>query len=81
VDGGVLLFTFAVAVATGLVFGIAPALGLSADLNQALKDGAPGHAAGGLRRNRPRRAGVAQVALALVLLVGSGCCCGVSRSA
>jgi putative ABC transport system permease protein len=74
VDGGVLLFTFVVAVATGVVFGIAPALGLSRpDLNQALKDGAPGHAAGGLRRNRGRNAlGVAQVALAIVLLVGSG---------
>ena len=71
-DGRVLLFSAAVALATGIVFGLAPALETSRlDLNEALKQGT--------RAGSNRRTGrlrdvfvVAEVALALVLLVGAG---------
>lgn len=72
IDGSVLLFAFVVAVSTGILFGLIPALRLSRpDLNQTLKDGASSHTAG--ERNRGRSAlAVAQVALAIVLLIGAG---------
>jgi putative ABC transport system permease protein len=72
-DGRVLAFTFAVALLTGVLFGLAPALATSgADLNETLKEGRRG-ATGGARRLRLRRAFViTEVALALVLLVGAG---------
>jgi putative ABC transport system permease protein len=71
VDGRVLAFNFAVAAATGIVFGLAPAFQLSrSDLNEALKSG---RTSGGLGRHRARSTFVVvQVALSLVLLVGSG---------
>jgi len=72
IDGTVLLFTLAVAVVTGLLFGIAPAIHASrADLHDALKDGA--RTAGESRGQWLRRSlVVAEVALALTLLVGAG---------
>ncbi|HEV2149542.1 MAG TPA: ABC transporter permease [Longimicrobiaceae bacterium] len=71
-DWRVLLYTLALAVATGLLFGILPALRASrAELTGALKDGAPGDS-GGLYRNRLRGALVAgEIALSLVLLAGA----------
>jgi putative ABC transport system permease protein len=73
IDTSVLLFTLAVSVLTGLLFGLAPALQTSKlDLNETLKEGARG-TSGGLHRNRVRSALVmAEVALSLVLLVGAG---------
>ena len=73
VDSRVLLFTLAVSLATGFVFGLAPALHSSRpDLVSALKDDSGG-ASAGLRRFSLRNAlVVAQVALSLVLLVGAG---------
>ena len=51
IDGIVLLFTLAIAVVTGLLFGIAPAIHASrTDLQDALKDGA--RTAGESRRPR-----------------------------
>jgi putative ABC transport system permease protein len=72
-DLTVLLFTLLVAVATGLIFGLIPAVqGAGFPVNEALKDG--GHAAGeGRGRHRLRGLLVtAETALALVLLVGAG---------
>jgi putative ABC transport system permease protein len=73
IDWRVLAFTFFLALATGVVFGLAPALRSSKpDLVPALKDEA---FFGGLRRSRLRSALViAQVSVCLVLLIGAGLC-------
>ena len=70
IDATALGFTFALSLLTSLLFGLVPALQLSRiDLNEALKEG--GRTAG--PRNRLRSAlVVAEVALAMVLLVGGG---------
>ena len=70
-DGRVLAFTIAVALITGVGFGLAPALaGSRPDLNDALKDGTRGTSSS---RGRLRKTlVVAEVALSLVLLVGTG---------
>jgi putative ABC transport system permease protein len=70
-DGRVLLFTIGIALVTGVGFGMAPALaGSRPDLNDALKDGTRGTSSS---RGRLRRAlVVSEVALSLVLLVGTG---------
>ncbi|HZS05559.1 MAG TPA: ABC transporter permease [Blastocatellia bacterium] len=72
-DRTALTFTFGIAVLTGIVFGLAPAWRFSRpDVHEALKEGGKGAGEGG-GRNRLRGAlVVAQIALALVLLVGSG---------
>ncbi|HEX5734748.1 MAG TPA: ABC transporter permease [Blastocatellia bacterium] len=72
-DAGVFSFTLFLAVLTGLLFGLAPALGATkVNLNEALKSGARAISAS-RPRQRLRGALVAlEVALALVLLVGSG---------
>lgn len=71
IDGAVLGFTLLLAVATGLGFGIVPALRASAPgLEQSLRDSTGG--TGGRPRRRARNAlVVSEVALALVLLVSS----------
>jgi putative ABC transport system permease protein len=72
-DTTVFFFTLGVSVAAGVVFGLAPALAASkTDLASALKEGARG-ASSGAGRN-PLRQGlvVAEVALALVVLIGAG---------
>jgi len=72
VNGAVLAFTVAVTVITGILFGMAPAFHASrADLTSGLREGARGHVGGGGRRLR-RLLVVAETALALVLLAGSG---------
>ena len=70
-DLPVVLFTMVVALATGVAFGLAPALmSVSASAN-ALRDG--GRTVGGRRLHRALNAlVVAEVALSLVLLVGAG---------
>ena len=72
-DGRALGFTAAIAVLTGILFGLAPAIHMAkADLMAALRDGGRGNAIG-FRRNRLRSALViGEVALALVLLSGAG---------
>mgnify|MGYP002624203344 FL=1 len=72
-DGSVLVFTAGISLLSGVLFGVAPTMGYGrADLTTALKDGGRS-ATGGVQRIRTRSVlVVAQVALALVLLVGSG---------
>jgi len=73
IDGSVLLFTAAVAVGSGLLFGLFPVLGYErGDVSQGLKDGGRGSTTGRERHRVRSSLVVAQVALALVLLVGSG---------
>ncbi len=72
VDGTVLLFTALVAIATAILFGLAPALRtLDLDARGALKDGAR---TAGDPRGRGLRAVlvVSEVALSLMLLIGAG---------
>ena len=68
----VLVFTLCVSVLTGLLFGLLPALHASrTDLNTTLKEG--GRSVAGLAWERARKGLlVAEVGLALVLLVGAG---------
>ena len=71
IDGGVLLFTLAASLVSGIVFGIAPAMAGRRDPMQSIRDGAAqaGESAG---RQRVRAAlVVAQVAVSFVLLVGA----------
>ena len=72
VDWRVVLFTAVVSLGTGALFGLIPALQASgADLNGALKDSA-GRSGTGFRQNKARSLlVVVEVALALILLVGS----------
>jgi putative ABC transport system permease protein len=72
IDLGVLAFTAAVAIATGLLFGLAPAWQAArSDAADGLRDGGRGSAGPASRR---LRAGLtaAEVALSLVVLVGAG---------
>src|SRR5215475_8757858 len=73
INSQALLFTLAVSVATGLIFGLAPAWQATrGNLNQTLRDGGRG-AGGNVSRSRLRSALViVEVALSLVVLVGAG---------
>jgi putative ABC transport system permease protein len=73
ISSDVMLFAAAVSLVTGIIFGLAPALGLSRpNLNETLKEG--GRAVGASSRQQRFRNGLvaAEIALALVLLVGAG---------
>ena len=72
IDGGVLLFAIATAVATSLIFGTVSAMFARANLSTGLKEGSAG-AGVGLRRNRLRSALiVSQIAFSFMLLIGAG---------
>ena len=73
IDRSVLLFSLALSLLTGVLFGLIPALDAGRSrLHDALKEGGRG-ATGGGRGERVRRTLVAaQVALAVVLLIGAG---------
>src|SRR5256885_15201756 len=72
-DSTVLLFSLALSVVTGLVFGIAPAwLAARADVNEALKQGTRGSTEGGARGRLRSALVVIEVTFALVLLGGAG---------
>ena len=71
-DWHVLVFTLLVAVVTGLIFGLAPALhGSRMNLSESLKERGHDLGAGGQHRMRAALA-VAETAIGLVLLVGAG---------
>jgi len=70
-DPRVLFFTLAVAILAGMLFGLAPALKTSRpDLNETLKES--GRGTSGVRHRAQAIFVVAELALALVLLIGAG---------
>jgi predicted permease len=72
-DWKVLLFTFAVSIATGLVFGMAPLLHLGEQVvSMTLKEGGQRATAGAARARVRGGLVMAEVALAVVLVVGAG---------
>jgi predicted permease len=77
INGAVLAFTFGLSLATGVLFGLAPAWrAIKLDPNSSLKAGGRGgQADGGLYMKRHRLRGLlvaSELALSLVLLIGAG---------
>ncbi len=72
-DPAVLFFTLGISMLTGLLFGVAPALKFSKpDVYETLKEGGKTSGSGSVRSGARGVLVVSQVALALVLLIGSG---------
>ena len=72
INAFVLLFTFMVALGTGITFGLAPALGASkVDVNESLKDGGRSSTSRKGRKFRDALV-ICEFGLALALLVGAG---------
>ncbi|HEV2489546.1 MAG TPA: ABC transporter permease [Candidatus Acidoferrales bacterium] len=70
-DNRVLVFTFAISVLAGVIFGLVPSLKTSRpDLHETLKEG--GRGASGVRHRAQNIFVIAEMALALVLLAGAG---------
>jgi putative ABC transport system permease protein len=73
IDGRILLFSVAVSVGTGILFGFAPAISAArADLQGALKDRGRGGTGSRASERLRHVLVVAQVSLAVMLLVGAG---------
>jgi putative ABC transport system permease protein len=73
IDLRVLGFTFAIALLTGLVFGLVPALQSSnPDLNETLKEGGRSSGAASSRSSLRNILVIGEVAMALVLLIAAG---------
>jgi len=73
IDGSVLLYTLAVSLLTGIVFGLAPALaGSKPELNQALKESGRAPAFSLCRNLLRSGLVVMEISLSLVLLIGAG---------
>ncbi|MFN2564079.1 MAG: ABC transporter permease [Gemmatimonadaceae bacterium] len=71
-NGRALVFTLVISVASGILFGLAPAFAATGELGQALREGGRSSSMG-LRRNRLGASFVvAEMALALVLLICAG---------
>src|SRR4029079_13092180 len=64
-------FTIVLAMATGVVFGLVPAMIASRELNDAMREGGR-HGAGPRSRRALATLVIAEVALSLVLLAGAG---------
>src|SRR6185503_2932143 len=72
-DGRVLMFTLLVSLATGIIFGLVPALQAArSDLNDSLKDEGRGMTAGRSRHRLRSSLVIAEMALSLILLVDTG---------
>jgi putative ABC transport system permease protein len=73
IDARLFLFALAVSVATGILFGIAPAMqGSGAHLNAALREGGRGGTTARSGRRMRNVLVVVEVALAVVVLIGAG---------
>jgi putative ABC transport system permease protein len=73
IDAQVLLFSLALTIGTGIIFGIAPALnGPASDLHSALNESGSRPTAGSARASVRSVLVMAEVALALILLSGAG---------
>lgn len=73
IDWRVLLFSLGITIATGVVFGLAPAwVGSKSDVNNSLKEGSSSTTSEAGRRRLRNVLVVCEMALALVLLVGAG---------
>jgi putative ABC transport system permease protein len=71
-NGRALVFTLAISVGSGILFGLAPAFAATGELGQALREGGRSSSMG-LRRNRLGASFVvAEISLALVLLICAG---------
>jgi putative ABC transport system permease protein len=70
-DSTVVLFTLALSVATGVLFGVVPALFATGSANEALREGGR-HGSGPRARRALGSLVVAEIALSLVLLAGAG---------
>ena len=72
-DAAVLIFSLALCVLTGIVFGLVPALQVSRkELHEALKEGSRGSSEGGNRGRFRSLLVVAEIGIALVLMTGAG---------
>jgi len=72
VNGPVVLFTFAISVTTGILFGMVPALQLArTNVNRAMQDGSRGSSAGARGGTARNLLIVTEVALTILLLVGA----------
>ncbi|MGI9089443.1 MAG: ABC transporter permease [Chthoniobacterales bacterium] len=72
-DGKVLSYAFLLALGSGVIFGLAPALQTARwDLTQGLRERAASGGGGGARFNLRNLLVIAQIAVSLLLLIGSG---------
>jgi putative ABC transport system permease protein len=72
IDAPVLIFTFLMSIATGLVFGLAPAFSSGQHSSEALKQGSGRTTSTRARRRLRGALVIAQVAVSFMLLIGAG---------